>query len=131
MGAKALAFAAANLLDRKGQQELLFEHIFQQQAFSLIVTDFGFSEAYGCFIRHSVNTLGPIHQVEILLHTARHRIKTTGTPNLHLRRKAAHQPDIFDYFSCAPVLAQKLGATGGFQRRFLLYFLDQVNDAGK
>jgi hypothetical protein len=61
----------------------------------------------------------------------RHWLEAAGTTNLHLGRKAAYQPDIFDDLPGAPVFAQKLRAPRGFQRRFLLDSLDQVNDSGR
>src|SRR5947209_18072935 len=50
MGAKSFALPAANLLYRQCQQYLLFQHVFQQQTFTLIVTDFRVVEADGCFV---------------------------------------------------------------------------------
>src|SRR2546423_1009784 len=109
MGAKALAVAPANLLYRESQQDLFFQHIFQQQTLPLIVTDLGFSAADGSFSPNRIHTLGPVDQVKTLLYAVRHRIKAAGTANLYLGRKAAHQSDIFDDFPCSPVFAQKLG----------------------
>lgn len=126
--AQALTFRAANLLQRKCQQDLLFQHVFQQNALALIVTDFRLGAADRNLIPTPVHTLRPVEQVKILVYSPLNWIEAARAMHLHLDGECADQANIVHRLPCAPVFPNQLRPASGMYRRLLLDVVSQINN---
>src|SRR5579872_1931771 len=127
MRTQPFAVCATNQLYRQSQQDLLFEHVFQQQAFASIVPDFSFRLCNSGFVTGCIHALRAVEQVKRLTDIALYRVQTPGTANFQPGGHAAHQANIFYYVSRSPGLPDQFGAARGMDRNSLPDFLSQIN----
>src|SRR3954467_8380437 len=95
--AQALAIFAAQHLCRQRQQDLLFQHIFQLNAITLVKTDLSLGLGDRRLIRMRIGIDRPVQQIEIAAYIVLHRLYAPGAGQLDLRLQLAAQPDIRDY----------------------------------
>src|SRR6202012_1874350 len=124
------AVGAAKLPWRQRQQYLLFQNIFQQQTFALVIANLSFRLADGDLVSLCIHAQRAIEQVKFFSNIVSYGIKAARTAHLNVRGEAAYKPDVLNNFARSPVFPDQLCATRSLQWLCLNQILTKINHAG-
>ncbi len=95
---------------------MLTQGVFQQQAFALIIADFGFGLADGRLVGPLIHAQGTVDQVEARVDIVNHRIQATGTAELQVRLHVTHQAYVLDILMVPAMFDDQLRTAFAVQR---------------
>ena len=130
MRAQTFAVLTADRLQRKRQQNLLSQDIFQEQTLPLIIPDL----RLGCRDRKlffaRIRALRTVEQLEAPADIAVNRLQASGTSQVDPGGEIAGDPDVIDQLVLAVVLLDQLRASGAAEVAFLPNIRAKINHAG-
>jgi len=108
-GAEPFAVLAAKGSCGEGEQHLLAQNVFENQSFSLIITDFGVGRGEGALGGASVGAEGSEEEIEVAQEGVADGFEAAGAGDFEVAVPAGAGADVLDDFFGAAVLAEELG----------------------
>ncbi len=130
MRAQPLAIFPTQGPNRCCQQHLLTQDIFQQEAFALIIADFGLGFGNRYFVGPPIHAQWAVDQVEALVDVVNHRIQAAGTAELQMRLDLSHQAYVFNILMMPAMLHNQFGSAFAVQRADLAEIRPKLDPTG-
>ena len=128
--AETPAIVATDRLQGKRQQNLLQQDILQQQALTLIITDFSLGRGHRKLFPPCIRSLGTVQQIKLVGYILYNWFQAAGAGQLDSSVQTACNAYVLYYLMLAVLLFDQLSAPSGTQRFHLLQILSQIKHTG-